>query len=63
MEQLRDWADSPSDNTALGLFQARFREKMQDIRSLAEDHAQKQDVILELADKIIERETGYNAQT
>ena len=63
MEQLRGLADGSLDQPALVLFQAKFREKMQDIRWLVEDHAQKQDVILELADKVIKRETGYNAQT
>jgi len=62
-EQLQDLADSPSNETALDLFRAKFREKMQDIRWLVEDHAQKQDIILELFDKSIEGETGYNAQT
>ena len=58
MEQSRDLADIPSDETALGLFQAKFREKMQDIRWLVEDHTQKQEVILELADRTLKRETG-----
>ena len=58
MEQSRDLADIPSDETALGLFQAKFREKMQDIRWSVEDHAQKQEVILELADRTLKRETG-----
>jgi len=63
MEQLRDLADGPLNETALMLFQAKFREKMQDIRWVVEDHAQKQDIILELFDKLIEGETGNNAQT
>ena len=63
MEQLRGLADGSMDKTALMLFQAKFREKIQDIHWLVEDHAQKQDVILELADKVIKRETGYSAQT
>lgn len=58
MEQSRDLANGHSDETELGLFQAKFREKMQDIRWLVEDHAQKQGVILELADTTLERETG-----
>ena len=61
-EQLQNLADGTLDETALMLFQAKFREKMQDIRVLVEDHAQKQDGILELANKIIERGTGYNTQ-
>ena len=58
MEQSRDLAGSSLDETALGLYQAKFREKMQDIRCLVEDHAQKQEVILELADRTLEREVG-----
>jgi hypothetical protein len=58
MEQSRDLVGGPLDETALGLFQAKFREKMQDIRVLVEDHAQKQEVILELADRTLKRETG-----
>ena len=40
MEQSRDLANGHSGETELGLFQAKFREKMQDIRWLVEDHAQ-----------------------
>jgi hypothetical protein len=57
MEQSRELADNPSDKMELDIFQAKFREKMQDIRWLVEDHAQKQEVIFKLADKALNRET------
>jgi hypothetical protein len=58
MGQARDLADGSSDETALGLFQAKLIETMQDIRQRVEDHAQKQECILELANNTLEREAG-----
>ena len=62
-EQLRGLADGSIDKAALILFKAKFIEKMQDIHWLVEGHAQKQDAILDLADKVIKRGILYNAQT
>ena len=56
IEQSRDLGNDHPDETELRLFQARFREKMQDIRCMVEDHARKQETILELANNVIERE-------
>ena len=52
-ERSRDISSVSSDEIALKLFQAKFKEKMQDIRCLVEDHAQKQKMILELAEKTL----------
>jgi len=62
MEESRDLTDGISDKTALGLFWSRFTEKMQDIRLLVEDHANKQKVILELAWKALDKESEHKRQ-
>ena len=63
IEQSRDLADGSSDEVVWGLFEAKLREKMQEIRWLVKSHARKQELILELAYRTLERETGQNSQT
>jgi hemerythrin-like domain-containing protein len=57
MKQTRYFAEGPSDQTEFGLFQAKFREKMQDIHWVVENHAQTQEVILKLAERTLKQET------
>jgi hemerythrin-like domain-containing protein len=56
-ERARYLAKGSIDENELDIFQADLRTRMQDIHSLVEDHAQKQEVILDLAERVIQRET------
>jgi hemerythrin-like domain-containing protein len=53
IKKIQELVVDPSDKVGLDIFQAKFREVMQEIHFMVENHAQKQEVILELIERVL----------
>ena len=57
-EHSRGLSGGNPDEITIDLFRAKFKEKLQDIHWLVEDHAKKQEVILELAERVLKHDSS-----
>ena len=62
MEEARNFADGSPDKVELRLFQAKFREKMHNIRVLVDDHAHEQGFIFGLVQEMADHELKHKRQ-